>query len=481
MIRPDLSLPIPERIEAAHFIGIGGSGMSGLARMFLERGIRVSGSDRADSQALRELAALGATVHVGHDAANLGDADTVIHTGAIWPENPEFVLAKERGLPVIHRSQALHWLIGGRRLVSVAGAHGKTTSTGMIVTALRDVGTNPTFVNGGVIAQLGVSSATGDDDLFVIEADESDGTFLLYDTSIALITNVDPDHLDHYGSDEAFVDAFATFANRAREAVVISSDDSGAQAVAARLTHPRIVTFGESASADVRVTDIRTDGPVAFTMTHDGVSVDARLEVPGAHNAINAAGAVAVLLTLGHGLEAAVRAVEGFAGTVRRFELHGVARGVSVYDDYAHHPTEVEAALVAARTVVGDGRIIAIQQPHTYSRTQQMYREFAEVLERHADHTVMLDVYGAREDPVPGVTGELVSGAFADPAHVHFVADWQQAADYTATVARDGDYVITLGCGNVYLIIPQVLEALSRTTDADGPVSAAHPAPGTAE
>jgi UDP-N-acetylmuramate--alanine ligase len=480
MIRPDLSLPIPERIEAAHFIGIGGSGMSGLARMFLERGIRVSGSDRADSQALRELAALGATVHVGHDAANLGDADTVIHTGAIWPENPEFVLAKERGLPVIHRSQALYWLIGGRRLVSVAGAHGKTTSTGMIVTALRDVGTNPTFVNGGVIAQLGVSSATGDDDLFVIEADESDGTFLLYDTSIALITNVDPDHLDHYGSDEAFVDAFATFANRAREAVVISSDDSGAQAVAARLTHPRIVTFGESASADVRVTDIRTDGPVAFTITHDVISVPARLEVPGAHNAINAAGAVAVLLTLGHDLEGAVRAVEGFAGTVRRFELHGVARGVSVYDDYAHHPTEVEAALVAARTVVGDGRIIAIQQPHTYSRTQQMYREFAEVLERHADHTVMLDVYGAREDPVPGVTGELVSGAFADPSHVHFVADWQHAADYTATVAREGDYVITLGCGNVYLIIPQVLEALSRTTDAGEPVSAARPASGTA-
>ncbi len=199
MIRPDLSLPIPEHITAAHFIGIGGSGMSGLARMFLDAGIRVSGSDRADSANLRALAALGADVHVGHDAANLGDADTVVHTGAIWPENPEFVLAKERGLHVIHRSQALHWLIGGRRLVSVAGAHGKTTSTGMIVTALQELGADPNFVNGGVIEQLGVSSATGTDELFVIEADESDGTFLLYDTSVALITNVDPDHLDHYG------------------------------------------------------------------------------------------------------------------------------------------------------------------------------------------------------------------------------------------------------------------------------------------
>lgn len=463
MIRPDLSLPIPDDIRAAHFIGIGGSGMSGLARMFLDRGIRVSGSDRADSAALRDLAARGATVHVGHDAANLpDDADTVVHTGAIWPENPEFVLAKQRGLHVIHRSQALHWLIGGRRLVSVAGAHGKTTSTGMIVTALRGLGVDPTFVNGGVIAQLGASSGTGSDDLVVIEADESDGTFVLYDTAIALITNVDPDHLDHWGTREAFYEAFARFGDEASEAVVISADDPGAQRVTGMLSHDRVVTFGEAGDADVRVGDIRTDGPVSFTVSHAGESVTARLPIPGRHNAVNATGAVAVLLTLGFELEPAVRAVEEFTGTIRRFELHGVERGVSVYDDYAHHPTEVAAALAAARTVVGDGRIIAIQQPHTYSRTQEMYREFAEVLERHADHTVMLDVYGAREDPVPGVTGELVSDAFADPSHVHFVADWQQAADYTASVARDGDYVITLGCGNVYQIIPQVLEALAR-------------------
>ena len=462
MIRPDLSLPIPEDITAAHFIGIGGSGMSGLAGMFLDRGIRVSGSDRADSAALRALAARGADVHVGHDAANLpDDADAVIHTGAIWPENPEFLLAKERGLHVIHRSQALFWLIGGRRLVSVAGAHGKTTSTGMIVTALRALGTAPTFVNGGVIADLGVSSGTGSDELFVIEADESDGTFLLYDTSVALITNVDPDHLDHWESRDAFYDGFVRFGDAAREAVVISADDAGARRVAAELTHAAVTTFGEDAAADVRVTDIVTDGPVSFSLTHRGQTVAGRLSVPGAHNALNAAGAVAVLLTLGHALEPALRAVEGFGGTVRRFELHGIERGVSVYDDYAHHPTEVAAALAAARSVVGAGRIIAIQQPHTYSRTQEMYREFAEVLETYADHTVMLDVYGAREDPVPGVTGELVSGAFRDPANVHFVADWQEAADYTAAVAREGDYVITLGCGNVYQIIPQVLEALT--------------------
>jgi UDP-N-acetylmuramate--alanine ligase len=466
MIRPDLTLPIPENIEAAHFIGIGGSGMSGLARMFLERGIRVSGSDRADSKSLRDLAALGAAVHVGHDAANLADdVDTVVHTGAIWPENPEFLLAKERGLQVIHRSQALYWFIGGDRLVSVAGAHGKTTSTGMTVTALRALGVDPTFVNGGVIAQLGVSSGAGADDLFVIEADESDGTFLLYDTSIALITNVDPDHLDHWGSAEAFYAAFAQFANNAREAVVISSDDPGALRAAEAITHRRVVTFGEAPDATVRVHDIRTDGPVSFSVTYAGETVSAQLAIPGAHNAINAAGVIAVLLVLGHELAAAARAVEEFAGTLRRFELHGVERGVSVYDDYAHHPTEVAAALSAARTVIGDGRIIALHQPHTYSRTQEMFQEFADVLEGLADHTVVLDVYGAREDPVPGVTGALVSNAFDDQGNVHFVADWQDAADYTATVAREGDYIITLGCGNVNLIIPQVLDALSRTPE----------------
>lgn len=462
MIRPDLSLPIPQEISAAHFIGIGGSGMSGLARMFLDAGIRVSGSDRSDSDNLRALAAAGATVHVGHDAAHLGDADTVVHTGAIWPENPEFVTAKERGLHVIHRSQALHWLIGGRRLVSVAGAHGKTTSTGMIVTALQALGADPSFVNGGVIEQLNTSSASGSDDLFVVEADESDGTFLLYDTAVALITNVDPDHLDHYGSDEAFHDAFVRFADAAREAVVISSDDPGALRVKAALSHPNVITFGSAADAAVRISEISTTGPVAATVSHGGVSARMQLAVPGEHNAVNAAGAVAVLIALGYELSDSVRAVEGFAGTVRRFELHGVERGVSVYDDYAHHPTEVKAALEAARGVVGAGRIIAIQQPHTYSRTQHMFREFAEVLEAGADHTVMLDVYGAREDPVPGVTGELVSGAFADQDNVHFVADWQQAADYTASVARAGDYVITLGCGDVHLIIPQVLDALRR-------------------
>ena len=457
MIAPDLTVPIPDDIRAVHFIGIGGSGISGLARMFLGAGIPVSGSDRAESQNTRDLVELGARVAIGHEAANLGDVDTVVYTGAIWPENPEFLAAKERGLSVLHRSQALKYLIGGRRLVSVAGAHGKTTSTGMIVTALAELGDDPSFVNGGVIQQYGVSSRAGSDELFVVEADESDGTFLIYDTSVALITNVDADHLDHYGSHEAFDDAFVRFADSAREAVVISSDDEGASRVAARLTHHNVVSFGEAADADVRV-EFAGDGSVMVSRA--GETAELRLTVPGRHNALNAVGAVAVMTELGHTFSDAVRAASAFGGTVRRFELHGTRRGVSVYDDYAHHPTEVEAALEAARSVVGSGRIIALHQPHTYSRTKLMATEFAEVLERLADHSVVLDVYGAREDPIPGVTGELVERGFTDPDNVSYLPDWDAAARRAAEVAREGDFIITLGCGNVNLIVPQVLDAL---------------------
>ncbi len=461
-IKPDLNAQIPAELGAVHFVGIGGSGMSGIARLFIGAGHRVTGSDVRDSDNIAALRALGAEVAIGHDAANVGDADAVVVTGALWQDNPEYQLALERGLPVLHRSQALAWLIAGQRLVSVAGAHGKTTSTGMIITGLLELGEDPSFVNGGVIEELGVSSAAGTGELFVVEADESDGSFLLYDTSVALITNVDPDHLDHYGSLEAFEQAFVDFADRARELVVISSDDAGAARVAGRLTHEHVITFGESADATVRVHSIETDGPVAFAIDHAGVTHRARLRIPGRHNAINAAGAFAVLVGLGFDPAASLDGIARFAGTGRRFELHGTVGGVSVYDDYAHHPTEVAAALSAARTVVGEGRIIAVHQPHLYSRTRLFAREFAEVLEEFADETVVLDVYGAREDPEPGVTGALVSERFGDPSHVAFLADWQEAADYTAQIARDGDFVITLGCGDVYRIVPQLLGSLER-------------------
>ncbi len=462
MIKPDLTMTIPDDLGAVHFVGIGGSGMSGIARLFLAAGHTVTGSDVRESSNVLALRELGATIAIGHDAANVGNADTLVVTGALWQDNPEYVLARQRGLPVLHRSQALAWLVNHKRLISVAGAHGKTTSTGMIITGLLGIGEDPSFVNGGVIESLGVSSATGAGELFVVEADESDGSFLLYDTAVALITNVDPDHLDHYGSLEAFEDAFVSFAQAASEFVVVSSDDPGAVHITAKLEDKSVITFGEAADAHVRVHSIVTDGPVAFSLSYQGVDYSARLRIPGRHNAINAGGAFAVLVGLGFDPAASLAAIATFGGTERRFELHGTVGGVSVYDDYAHHPTEVAAALSAARTVVGSGRIIAVHQPHLYSRTRLFAQEFAETLEKYADETVVLDVYGAREDPEPGVTGALVSERFEHPEHVAFIADWQSAADHTAEIARDGDFVITLGCGDVYRIVPQLLDSLRR-------------------
>jgi len=462
VIAPDLELELPEELGRLHFVGIGGSGMSGIARVFLEAGHEVTGSDRSDSAALDELRRLGARIDVGHDAAHVGDADTLVVTGALWQDNPEYQEALRRGLPVLHRANALDWLIRHHpsRLISVAGAHGKSTSTGMIVTALTELGADPSYVNGAVIAGLGRSARIGSGDLFVIEADESDRSFLLYDTAAALVTNVDTDHLDAYGSAEAIDDAFVEFASRAG-LVAISADDPGAVRMTPRIAGPTVVTFGTAEEADVALRDVVAgDGVLDFTLHWRGVAHPVRLAVSGPVNALNAAGAFALLVGLGLDPAGIVRGLEAFEGTGRRFEPHGVAAGVRLYDDYAHHPAEVEAALATARSVAGSGRVIAVHQPHLFSRTQRLAGEFAEVYERLADHTVVLDVYGAREDPIPGVTGALVAERFADPAHVDFVPDWQEAAERVAELARPGDLVMTLSCGDVYRIIPQLRDAL---------------------
>lgn len=460
MIYPDLELEIPETLGRVHFVGIGGSGMSGIARMFVAAGIPVSGSDATENANTQALRLLGVPVEIGHRAENVGDADTLVVTSALWQDNPEYVTALEKGVTVLHRSQALAWLTKSKRLVAVAGAHGKTTSTGMIVTALRELNANPSFVNGGVIETLGVSAAPGSGDLFVLEADESDGSFLLYDTAVALITNVDPEHLDFYGSRESFMQAFVTFADKASELVVISADDPGAQEVASRLSRDTLVTFGESERADVRLVDVITEGGVSFTLLYRGERYMAQLTVPGHHNAVNAAGAFAVLVSLGFDPAESLRAIATFGGTKRRFELHAEINGIRVLDDYAHHPTEVAALLTSARTVADGGRLIAVHQPHLYSRTRIFAGEFAETLESLADHTVVLAVCGAREDPEPGVTGALVSNRFRDPSKVEYLDEWQAAADYIAEIAQPGDLVITMGCGDVYRMIPQIVDAL---------------------
>jgi UDP-N-acetylmuramate--alanine ligase len=462
MIKPDFSQPVPADLGKVHFIGIGGSGMSGIARILLGMGHAVTGSDLRDTSNVAALRELGAEIFIGHDAAHLGNPDTVVVTSALWPTNPEYLLAKERGIPVIHRSQALAYLTTKKRLIAVAGAHGKTTSTGMIITALQEIGDDPSFVNGGVIASLGASSGSGTSELFVIEADESDGSFLHYNTAIALITNVDADHLDHYGSIEAFDAEFAKFAGGAKEFVAINSDDPGAVRVAKLLVGKKLIRFGEAADADLRLHSVDVSGAqVSFAVDYAGQTLHATLKVPGYHNAINATGALAVLTGIGYDAADALAAIARFGGTERRFELHGERRGVKVYDDFAHHPTEVSAALAGARAVVGGHKLITVFQPHLYSRTRLMAKEFAAALAA-SDEVVVLDIYAAREDPEPGVTGALVSDAFANQAQVHYVANWDDAPAVAASLAGEGDFIVTMGCGDVYRMVPELLKALEE-------------------
>ena len=461
MIKPDFTQAVPDQLGTVHFIGIGGSGMSGIARILIGMGHVVTGSDLRDSSNVAALRELGAKIYIGHDQSHLGNPDTVVVTSALWPTNPEYLLAKERGIPVIHRSQALAKLASSKRLIAVAGAHGKTTSTGMVITALMSMGQDPSFVNGGVINSVGQSSSSGTGELFVIEADESDGSFLLYDTAISLITNVDPDHLDHYGSIEAFHKVFADFANRSRELVVISSDDHGAKEVAKLITKP-MITFGEAKEATVRVQNIKEDAQVSFELVYKEEKSSAKLILAGRHNALNAAGAVATLVSLGFDFQASVLEVAKFEGTERRFELHGQERGVSVYDDFAHHPTEVQAALNGARAVVGSGKLITVFQPHLYSRTRLFAKEFAQVL-AESDEVVLLDIYAAREDPEPGVTGELILNNFSDQSKIHYAPNWEEASAKAASLADSGDFIVTMGCGDVYRMVPQLLQALKKS------------------
>jgi UDP-N-acetylmuramate--alanine ligase len=462
MIKPDFNQVVPKDLGKVHFIGVGGSGMSGIARILLGMGHEITGSDLRDTDNVAALRELGAKIFIGHDEDHLGNPDTVVVTSALWPTNPEYLLAKKKGIPVIHRSQALAYLTSKREVIAVAGAHGKTTSTGMIITGLLELGEDPSFVNGGVIAALDASSASGTGNLFVIEAGESDGSFLHYDTAIALITNVDADHLDHYGSEEAFEAEFARFAQGAKKFIAISSDDPGAVRVTRLIQNHRVIRFGQADDAEVRLHNIDASGArVSFEISYQGVSHSAILNVPGEHNAINAAGAFAVLVGLGFDPVESLAAIATFGGTQRRFELHGSRRGVSVYDDFAHHPTEVTAAIKAARAVVGDGKIITVFQPHLYSRTRLMAKEFAEALSA-SDQVVVLDIYAAREDPEPGVTGALVANAFKNPDKVHYVPDWDDVPEVSAKLASEGDFIMTMGCGDIYRMVPELLEALEK-------------------
>ncbi|HSV64324.1 MAG TPA: UDP-N-acetylmuramate--L-alanine ligase [Mycobacteriales bacterium] len=460
-------VPLPTDAAAlgrVHLVGIGGVGMSGIARILLARGVLVSGSDARESGTVAALRALGATVHIGHAAGNVGSADTVVVSTAVRPDNPELVAARRRGATVLPRAAALAAVMAGRRGVAVAGTHGKSTTTSMLAVAARAAGVDPSYAIGGDLDEPGSNAHHGTGPLFVAEADESDGSFLLLSPYAAIVTNVEADHLDQHGTAEAVTEIFRRFVTRVPPdgLLVLCADDPGAAGLAGHATC-RVRTYGEAAGADLRLAGVEV-GPAATTYTAvlDGVPLDAvQIAVTGRHMALNSAAALLAGVELGLPVERVVAGLAGFRGVRRRFELRGQAGGVRVYDDYAHHPTEIAAQLTAARVVAGTGRLVVAFQPHLYSRTAAFAAEFGQALGL-ADEVVVLEVYGAREDPVPGVTGATVAAGVPLPAgRVRFEPEWSAVAAELAGRARPGDLVVTMGAGDVTMIGPEVLALLA--------------------
>jgi UDP-N-acetylmuramate--alanine ligase len=464
--------PVPAaRLGRVHFAGIGGAGMSGIARIMLARGIPVSGSDSMPSAMLDELAALGASVQVGHSSGNLGRlgaGDTLVVSSAIRPDNPELAEASRRGMRVLHRAAALASIMAGRRVIAIAGTHGKTTTTSMLTTVLRECGADPGYVIGGILTETGLGAEDGTGLDFVAEADESDGSFLLLSPDVAVITNVEADHLDNYASLADIQAAFTTFGGRVSGAVLTCADDPGAEVVAAQLERVipgRVRRYGESGHADYRLSDVRSHGmAVSFAVCSDqgpfGESLShMTVGVPGHHNALNATAAFAAAVELGFAPPRVAAAIAGYRGARRRLELKGEADGVRVLDSYAHHPTELAADLRAARDIADGGQVIAIFQPHLYSRTRIFATEFGQALGL-ADEAVVLDVYAAREDPEPGVSGRLVADAVPG-GQARFVPDRERVATLIAQIAEPGSVVLTMGAGDVTTLGPQLVEVLS--------------------
>jgi UDP-N-acetylmuramate--alanine ligase len=469
----DVEKPLSEIVEPqsatelghVHLLGIGGVGVSAVARLFLAEGHTVSGTDAKDVPVLKELAAAGASVHVGFDASHVDGADTVVLSSVIKDGNVELERARSLGLRILHRSQALAALMVGRLGITVAGTHGKTTTSSMIAVMLSAAGQDPTFAIGAAIPELGTNAALGTGPAFVAEADESDGSFLNYRPRIAVITNVEADHLDHYGTEAAVHAAFDRYADLLPQGglLVACADDEGAAAAAADLrgSRPdvRVLTYGFSPDADVRLAAADHSGVASTAVLGDDAGEHRlRLAVPGDHNLLNAAAAYIVGRDLGVDADAALSGLESFRGAARRFELRGEVDGIRVYDDYAHHPTEVQAALKAARDVAGRGRVHVLFQPHLFSRTQAFHAEFGAALAA-ADTVHVLPIYAAREEPIPGVDSSLVAVAAGSGAEV---VSAEAAADVVAAQARPGDVIMTIGAGDVTQQGPLLLSALQR-------------------
>jgi len=454
----------PIHLYRVHLIGIGGAGMSGIARVLLARGAAVTGSDAKDSRSIAALRALGATVHIGHEPDHLGQADLVVVSSAIRETNPELRAARERGVKVLPRAEALAALMQHRRGVAVAGTHGKTTTTSMLTVAAFHCGVDPSFAIGGDLNEAGSNAHHGTGDLFIVEADESDGSFLAYHPHAAVVTNVEADHLDHYGDAAAVDRAFQDFVATVGGFVVTCADDPGARRLAdhARAAGVDVRTYGVTEDADLRLDGLTTAGSTSrYEPVLRGRRLPVvRLGVAGRHMALNSAAALLTGIGLGLPEQLLIEGLAGFTGVRRRMELKGIAGQVRVYDDYAHHPTEVTAQLLAAREVAGGGRLIVAFQPHMYSRTLAFADGFGQALGA-ADEVIVMDVYGAREDPMPGVTGALVADAIPlAPQHVVFEPSWSAVPALLAARATAGDLVLTLGAGDVTQIGPEVLRLL---------------------
>jgi UDP-N-acetylmuramate--alanine ligase len=459
-------IPPAHELGRVHLMGVGGAGMSGIARIMVARGLAVSGCDAKESRALAALRALGAGVDVGHDPAHIAAADTVVTSSAIRPDNPELLEARRLGRRVLPRAAALASVMAGSRGLAVAGTAGKTTTTSMLTVALQACGRDPSYAIGGDLNEPGSNAHAGSGEFFVAEADESDRSFLLLSPEAAIVTNVEPDHLDNYGDVAAVEQAFEAFLERipAGGWAVLGADDTGSRALVPAAVRRGLttVTFGIAEDADVRVEGLTLAGERShFALVAGGRRLgEVSLGVPGVHNAVNAAGALALGLALGLPFTDMARGLAEFSGARRRFELKGVAAGVRVYDDYAHHPAKVRAALAAAREVAAGGRVIVVFQPHLFSRTQHFAAEFGEQLAR-ADEVVVMDVFAAREDPVPGVTGALIADAIDLPAgRVVFEPSRSAVPGIVAERARPGDLVLTVGAGDVTMLGPQILQAL---------------------
>jgi UDP-N-acetylmuramate--alanine ligase len=474
---------LPEELQRVHMVGIGGAGMSGIARILLDRGGLVSGSDAKESRGVAALRARGAEIRIGHDESSLdllpGGPTAVVTTHAAIPKtNPELVEARRRGIPVILRPVVLAKLMDGYTTLMVTGTHGKTTTTSMLIVALQHSGFDPSFAVGGDLGEAGTNAHHGSGDCFVAEADESDGSLLEYTPNVAVVTNIEADHLDFFGSAEAYGAVFDDFVERLAPggALVVCTDDSGAAALAERTAALgiRVLRYGSDDRPDLAGRLVSWEQQSTGAVAHIQLAAEKhprvmRMSVPGRHMALNALAALLAAMEIGAPAEKVLDGLAGFEGVRRRFELVGTAHGVRVFDDYAHHPTEVRATLGAVRTVTeqsGRGRSVVVFQPHLYSRTATFAREFGEAL-NGADEVFVLDVYAAREQPMAGVSGATVAEHVGKP--VHYVPDFSAVAELVANAVHSGDVVVTMGAGDVTMLGPEIVAALQARANRSTP------------